>query len=241
MKNLWKIFQLFELVLNKHVAISDLFRKNFSIASSVLVSRIKDFSTSFDVIIDVGANEGQFALSARRYFPDSRIISFEPDPITFQKLQNNLSGHKQVQAYNYALGDSIGNLPFYRNKDSQTSSILPGINNHSNFKHSKQNIINVEVKPLEEFLKNELLHKSVLLKLDVQGYEKKVLEGCGALINQIEFILLEVSFKKSYQGEPSFDELNSLLRENGFRLLMPLNFLNQGIEITQADLLYRRI
>jgi FkbM family methyltransferase len=241
MKKLWKLIQLFNLLSTRQISIRNILERNFSIASTVLLSRIRTVSSEIELIIDVGANKGQFALASRRLFPNAVIISFEPDPDTFRSLQKNIAGLHNIEVYNYALGNGLGKLPFYRNKDSQTNSILPSFSDQLVSDSFQANVINVEVKRLDQIIYPGRLEKKVLLKLDVQGYEKTVLEGCGILLDQIEFVLLEVSFRKSYQGEPSFDELNDLLKGKNFRLLAPLNFLNDGISITQADLLYHKV
>ena len=59
-------------------------------------------------IIDVGANEGQFAFMARYCWPAARIESFEPDPSAAHQFRQNHCGDSKIQLNECALGSLSG-------------------------------------------------------------------------------------------------------------------------------------
>ena len=62
----------------------------------------------FKSILDIGANEGQFATKIRKLFPDAFIHSFEPLPHVYEKLKENFTADQNFAAYNFALGREKG-------------------------------------------------------------------------------------------------------------------------------------
>ena len=55
-------------------------------------------------LIDVGSNKGQFSLIARKFFPNIKIHSFEPQ-IDILNMQKKILGTKNINYYNFALGN----------------------------------------------------------------------------------------------------------------------------------------
>jgi hypothetical protein len=76
----------------------------------------------------------------------------------------------------------------------------------------------VEMVPLDE-LAGDLLPAvgRVWLKLDVQGYELRVLEGASRSLSRIDALELELSLVELYAGQPLFDEVLRFVQEAGFQ------------------------
>ena len=98
--------------------------KAFSVPCHQLNSAVKRYQPYFATILDVGANIGQFAVAATLYFPGAKIYSFEPVPDVFKVLQENINKNPKIQAFNCALGNHHGQIPFHRNKYTRLSSAL---------------------------------------------------------------------------------------------------------------------
>ena len=95
---------------------------------------------------------------------------------------------------------------------------------------------------MDEFKFEQPLIAPILLKLDVQGFEKNVLEGASVLLEKIDYLVLEVSFISMYEGEPLFDEMHTYLKEKGFKLVAPIGALpDPNLAIPQLDMLYKRV
>src|ERR1035437_4752305 len=75
-------------------------------------------------LLDVGANEGQYAMAMQKWGFDGKIISFEPVKNTFQKLKENAAGNANWEAVNIALGDKNGEEYINVSKNTVSSSIL---------------------------------------------------------------------------------------------------------------------
>ena len=66
-------------------------------------------------IVDVGANKGQSIMRYKKIFPESKIFSFEPDPKIFKELNMNVKKYRNINLYNFALGDKNSIKKFYFN------------------------------------------------------------------------------------------------------------------------------
>lgn len=174
-------------------------------------------------VIDVGANSGQFAKSVRSAIPDADIISFEPIPKEAERLKRDFAKDSHFKLFQYALGNENATVPFEVNEFSPTSSLL----SHTNLQKEyypitgKTNKIEVEVKRLDEVIKSNELKPNILLKIDVQGFEDKVILGAEKLLPSVAIIYVECSFKKFYENQPLFNDI--------YQLLLKYNFEFRGI------------
>lgn len=191
---------------------------------------IKKFSPEIDclkflgkynikTVLDIGAHTGQFAKEIREKLPQAKIYSFEPLKDCYQKLLQNMSGNKNFKAYNFALGDKEAKQEINRSVSSPSSSLLPMGNLHEEmYPHTKGGTKEeIEVKRLDDVFKISDLEKEILVKIDVQGYEDKVIKGGTNIISQAKIALLEVSFFELYKGQALFEQIYEIMKGLGFR------------------------
>ena len=148
-----------------------------------------------------------------------------------------------LHPFNFALGDIDGFMPFYINEFSPSSSLLKMEEEHvKNFPDTaKVQLQKVEIKKLDTFSKNLKIEKEVLVKMDVQGFEEKVIKGGISFFNIVpKIVIVEASVVKLYQNEPSFEELFDLLRGMGYQYKGNLNQLYSPINniILQVDSIF---
>ena len=94
---------------------------------------------------------------------------------------------------------------------------------------------------LDALLHDEPLTPTVLLKLDLQGYELQALRGAARTLERSDYVLLETAFKPLYEHEPLFEDVYALLQQAGFRFRNPVDFLSDASgEIIQMDALFER-
>lgn len=128
-------------------------------------------------ILDVGAHQGEFASAILRVLPEARVVSFEPQPDCHEKLAKRFSGNSRVRTFNVALGDRTGTAQFFRSSFSKSSSLLPMADLHRQaFPWSAESKpIDVPLDTLDRLATQIELVAPVLMKIDVQGAELRVL------------------------------------------------------------------
>ena len=80
----------------------------------------------------------------------------------------------------------------------------------------KEQTETIEVRRLSDVVRELHLRDPLLLKVDVQGFEDKVIAGGEDVVARAKIIIIEVSFQPLYEGGPLFDDIYRLLKERGF-------------------------
>jgi FkbM family methyltransferase len=174
---------------------------------------------SIKSLIDVGANCGQFSLVMHEVLPEARIVAFEPLADCFLELKQRLAHVGTLVARNVAVGDRPGAIEFHRSSYSQSSSVRPMADAHrESFPESAgSRSVSVECVTLDTALAGLGLEPEIMVKLDVQGFEDKVIAGGLQTIRRASVVWIETSFVELYQGQPLFSDIHDRLRELGFR------------------------
>jgi FkbM family methyltransferase len=197
-------------------------------------------------IFDVGANRGQTAEKLRSTFPDAVIHCFEPDPATFQQLcAEAVKCGWKVSTHNLGFGLENKTGTLFVMQSSEGNSLLEmspssPIYNLGGWT-SPKGTAEVSVRRLDDFCKETGVAAIDILKLDVQGYELRILEGAGAFLRPptIRAILLEVNFVPMYSGQCTFIELYRLLDDCGYHLVDMYNKQRDANDrLTACDALF---
>ncbi len=197
--------------------------------------------TDFLTIVDIGANRGQFALAARRHFPKSQIYSFEPLHEPTEIFRRVFANDPLTTLYEFAIGNSEGEEVIHVSRADDSSSLLPMTALQTKLYPGTQEIEkqSVRVKPLGAVLSTEQINRPALLKIDVQGYEKQVLEGCQPLLPLFSYIYVECSFLELYAGQALAHEIIGYLAATGYVLngIYNLDRDRNGLAV-QGDFLF---
>jgi FkbM family methyltransferase len=195
-------------------------------------------------VLDVGANTGQFALAARRAFPAAEIVSVEPLAECYATLTRRLRGLPRTRALNVALGESPGSARFERNEYTPSSSFLPlGEAHRASFPFARATTeVEVPIDTLDAVVARLGLPTPLLIKIDVQGYEDRVLRGATAALRTASALIVETSFVPLYEGQLCHDGICALLSEHGFRYAGCLDQLVEpgSARILSADSVFLR-
>lgn len=185
-----------------------------------LVSSLQKFG--IDLVLDVGANTGQFASEIRRYGYAGRIVSFEPLSQAHDGLQRSCAGDPLWDAYpRCAIGDTNGEVEINIAGNSESSSILPMLESHRSAapQSAYQGKEKVSIKTLDvvagQYLKDA---RAVFLKIDTQGFEWHVLDGARETLPHIKGILVELSLVPLYEGQHLWRDVIARLEAAGFTL-----------------------
>jgi FkbM family methyltransferase len=194
-------------------------------------------------VVDIGANRGQFALIARKCFPDAMIASFEPLPGPAAIFRQVFAGDARVILHESAVGPEAGQAEIHISARDDSSSLLPITERQSTLfpGTAEAGCQSIRVSPLDKALASEEIAELALLKLDVQGFELQALQGCESLLRNFSWVYAECSFVELYEGQALADEVIAWLRERGFMLSGVYNMTYDKEErVIQADFLFAR-
>ncbi|GGB08406.1 FkbM family methyltransferase [Puia dinghuensis] len=163
-----------------------------------------------DTFVDIGANVGAYTILAAKNV-GAAVVSFEPIPSTFAKLQRNVDANEvqgSVELKRYGVGDAAGTLRFTASMDSV---------NHVLTAHEQidgAGIVEVPVETLDQLLQGR---QPVLFKMDVEGYEWPALNGAKSLLASpsLKALIIELNGSGHRYG---YDEktIHALLVTYGF-------------------------
>jgi FkbM family methyltransferase len=165
-----------------------------------------------DCVIDVGANDGGFATAIRRLGYSGRIISFEPVQAPFEVLRHKAATDREWSVQQCAVGDSAGEVTVNISGDSVSSSVLPMLRTHTDAapKSHPVGTQSVRQERLDRLVPELGLAQGsrVFLKVDVEGYERAVLDGATGLFadGAVNGLQLELSLVPLYEGGMSYRE-----------------------------------
>lgn len=200
---------------------------------------------AINVVLDVGANRGQYGRELRQYGYDGRLISFEPLREPFQSLRRCAESDESWDAVNAALGDSNGTARLNVSRNTEWSSLLDLAGSFADAPAGAAVVEqeDIRVQKLEDIYWS-LVGPSdrVYLKMDTQGYERKVLEGSLGVLPHVLGVQMELSLERFYEDEELFPEMVSLMKELDFNLMSmnPVNVSAQSGRIRQVDGIFFR-
>ena len=185
-----------------------------------LFERIKSLA-DIRTVLDVGANQGEFARYSADCFPNAAIHCFEPLPVCQPLLQAVAARYSQIKIHPVALGEKNGTVEMFENDFAPSSSLLPMQDRHRELwpKTIGTKKIQVTMETLDGIAAKSPLASPIFLKLDVQGFEMSVLRGATQVLRQTAVAMMEVLFEPLYEGQADFRELLNFMAERGFRFV----------------------
>jgi FkbM family methyltransferase len=175
-----------------------------------------------DLVLDVGANTGQFARRLRTAGYAGRIVSFEPLEAEHRQLQLAARADDAWQVHERgAVGDRDGEITINIARNSVSSSVLPMMQLHSEAaQHS--HYVGSQVAPIFRLdsVAGAYLRQArrPFLKIDTQGFEAQVLDGARATLPELCGVLCELSLAPLYQGQTLWLQMIERLQRDGFEI-----------------------
>jgi FkbM family methyltransferase len=197
-----------------------------------------------NVFIDVGAHRGKYAAQLRGGGYASMIISFEPMPAAYERVEQLASGDQSWLVRNCALGDVAEQREFHVNTfDGDQTSM-------SSFLEIKKPLdecrpITVQIERLDAILPPmiaSIRSPRIFLKMDTQGFDKRVFAGATGCLEAIVGLQSELSVIPLYDGMPHFTETIECYEAAGFQLLdlFAINRTDDG-RVVEYDCLMAKI
>ena len=170
-------------------------------------------SRKINLVLDVGANVGQFGQELRERGYKGHIVSFEPTRSAFDNLTKVAAADGAWEAYNFALGSVRGQATIKVSENTVFSSMLPQTPAAERFDASSKVLREeiVEVQRIDDIFARFARH-NVFLKIDTQGFEREVLQGAEQSLNEILGVQLELPIVHLYKGVWLLPELHERKR-----------------------------
>jgi FkbM family methyltransferase len=198
------------------------------------------------VVLDVGANVGQYAMRLRQGGWAGRIVSFEPLPAARLSLEQAAASDPLWEvAPPLALGAADGTVTLNVSAESDMSSTLPFRPEMAGLLDSAAytGTVTVPLARLDGLFDRHVGHDDqIFLKIDTQGTERAVLEGASGILDRVRGIQLELSIVPVYEGECGYLDMISTLGGLGFEpaLFIPGYFNQRTARLISMDGVFLR-
>lgn len=202
-------------------------------------------SRQIDVVVDVGANTGQYAGKLRESGYRGWIISLEPVLATFQLLKAHAAGDSRWTTLQTALGRDSGTATINVSEASVFSSIRKQAPAATNFNREARVVAQeiIDIQRLDDLFP-KLPRGRRFLKIDTQGFEKDVLEGGRECLARFAGVQMELPIRHLYQDVWHFDEAVSFMRALGFGIsnIIPISYDHDDpASLLEVDCIFRRL
>jgi len=201
------------------------------------------------VVVDVGANLGQFAQQVFETGFRGTVVSYEAQPEVHRELMKRAAAKsgpaKWIVAECCALGSGTGTVEMNISANSLSSSLLPMKREHADAAPASRYVCTKTVKlaRLDDVAAAAVpADVPLFMKIDTQGYEREVLEGAPRLLERTVGVHIELSLLQLYDQAPSLVEMVSYLESRGFQLfgLLPVFRDDRDGRLLQVDGIFMR-
>jgi FkbM family methyltransferase len=202
---------------------------------------------SFDVLVDVGAHKGEFAVAAALIVGCKTLVCFEPIPHLLPMLSKKVDSF-DAEVKGVALSNKKSEMTLYVHQDESMTSLMPSeadiLRSHfATYDGSDIAAISCPVSTLDQELREYIAEgRRFFLKLDTQGNELDVLSGGISALASCDGVLVEYMFTTPYNGQASFDDLYSFLTREGFAMSAVIDIKRRATHrISGVDFLFLRV
>jgi FkbM family methyltransferase len=173
------------------------------------------------LVLDIGANVGSWTASLLQAEPSARVIAVEPNDVPRAALLRRFERDPRVRVDPRAVSSEPCTVRFHLTGHTHNASLLtprPEMQElyGGSTEWAVERVVEVAATTVDELTSGEPVG---LLKIDVQGAERKVIAGARETLARTSAVLLEVTFVSHYEDDSDFPSLHGVMRENGFTLV----------------------
>jgi FkbM family methyltransferase len=159
--------------------------RKWNLQDSPPLSWMLDSISDDDVVYDIGANRGYYALSILTMHCKAQVFAFEPNPVIFKRLKKNIELNgwtDRAHLFSLAVGEKEGNLKFNITLSDSASSFDPKRAQLAGWEivSSKESLM----KSLDSILQEFHLPPPKHIKIDTEGYEIPILLGANVILKE---------------------------------------------------------
>ena len=176
------------------------------------------------ILVDIGANIGQFTNDFNYYFNPKISYCYEPVLNTYEKLRKNTK-NSNVRLFNNGISEKKREVYMKVGSDSTLSSIYSYQDYFidSGEREYQSKVLKAQFNNIKNI---DICVGDIFLKIDVQGMEEDTLKGCKEILPRVKAILIETSFISEFKNvRPSFPYICKYLIDYGF---YPICFQSYG-------------
>ena len=178
---------------------------------------LRKFLKKGDTFIDIGANIGLYSIYASKIVNNNgKVIAFEPTPTTFERLRQNilLNNLTNIEANNMGLSNKKSVLKLHISTDGHDA--WNSFADLDNIVISEE--INVNVDTLDSYINKKMIQNIKLIKLDVEGWEKYVIEGAANLLKRKDAPVFMVEFTEANAFASGYylGEIYDFMKNHGY-------------------------
>ena len=199
----------------------------------LIFNRAKELITDNSVVADVGANHGIFTVEIATKCTVDTVYAFEADTRNFNTLHANVAHLNNVKIINAAVSDHEGKIDVHEGDGSDATCNILGINSlQTNFIHKQRVRCTVPCATMDHIFLDKLKVPINFIKIDVEGAEVMVLDGCKKIMPQLDHLLVEV------HNEYTFREIRKMCNQHKWQLRCLKN-LHEITPDTDMDYIYQ--
>ena len=222
----------------REILINGLYEKNecIFIKNKLIKKRFKN-----KVFIDIGAHVGNHSLFYSKYF--KKILSFEPNRSTFDLLKLNTKSYSNIKIFNIGISNKREKKNLFYNSFNMGGGSFDK-KNFSIFEEKRKFVQkNINLNKLDNLLKN-FNEKIGFIKIDIEGFEKKALEGMKKILDRHSPIII-MEIENRYIKESELIHLMKQLKyfylyEITDKYIFPFNFFNKNLKLKRINNLKKK-
>ncbi len=199
----------------------------------VALAGLRDRGYVPDVVFDVGAADGSWTRMTLRIWPNARCVCFEPLIERRAALEAVAAEHPgRISIQPFGMGDVDGNLSL-----GVTDMLWD-----SSFAYAGSTQRTVPVRRLDTLFAEGAIPRPSFVKLDVQGFERRVIDGGRTVLRDADFVLMECTFFAFCEEMRTLDQTVAFMSERGFVPYEFVDFLRRPLDgaMGQCDILFAR-
>nr|WP_294790348.1 FkbM family methyltransferase [uncultured Mucilaginibacter sp.] len=181
--------------------------------------------TAVKTVLDIGAAEGLWSLSAKQLWPDADYVLFEPLAERIELLTNLSASTPGFHFVPKGAGKESGSFSM-----EVTDCLDASMITDTPIDATRSRLI--EVTSIDEEVANLGLDGPFIVKLDTHGFELPILEGCAGIFDRVSLFIIECYGYKITKDTLLFWEICQYMESKGFRLVDVVDIVHRPLDQT---------